>query len=66
MYISKKKIDKCKKGGILSLLTLILLIAKVVSPAGAVARGTAGIVKVVNAKQAAEQRPHNLEMEKRL
>ena len=71
-YISKEKIMECEKeGGILPLLTLIPLIAGGVSAAGAVAGGTAGIVKAVNDKKAAdeelaEQRRHNLEMEKRL
>ena len=71
IYISKKKIIECEKeGGILPLLTLIPLIAGGVSAAGAVAGGTAGIVKAVNDKQAAdeelaEQRRHNLEMEKK-
>ena len=71
IYISKKKIIKCEKeGGILPLLTLIPLIAGGVSAAGAVAGGTAGIVKAVNDKKAAdeelaEQRRHNLEMEKK-
>ena len=72
IYISKKTIIECEKeGGILPLLTLIPLIAGGVSAAGAVAGGTAGIVNAVNDKQAAdeelaEQRRHNLEMEKRL
>ena len=71
IYISKKKIIECEKeGGILPLLTLIPLIAGGVSAAGAVAGGTAGIVKAVNDKKAAdeelaEQRRHNLEMEKK-
>ena len=71
IYISKKKIIECEKeGGILPLLTLIPLIAVGVSAAGAVAGGTAGIVKAVNDKKAAdeelaEQRRHNLEMEKK-
>ena len=70
IYISKKKIIECEKeGGILPLLTLIPLIAGGVSAAGAVAGGIAGIVKAVNDKKAAdeelaEQRRHNLEMEK--
>ena len=70
-YISKEKIRECEKeGGILPLLTLIPLIAGGVSAAGAVAGGTAGIVKAVNDKKAAdeelaEQRRHNLEMEKK-
>lgn len=70
VYISKKKIEECKKkGGILPLLTLIPLIAGGVSAAGAVAGGTAGIVKAVNDKKAsdeeyAEQKRHNLEVEK--
>ena len=71
IYISKKKIIECEKeGGILPLLTLIPLIAGSVSAAGAVAGGTAGIAKAVNDKKAAdeelaEQRRHNLEMEKK-
>ena len=71
IYISKKKIIECEKeGGILPLLTLIPLIAGGVSAAGAVAGGTAGVVKAVNDKKAAdeelaEQRRHNLEMEKK-
>ena len=70
-YITKEKIKEGEKeGGILPLLTLIPLIAGGVSAAGAAAGGTAGIVKAVNGKQAAdeelaEQRWHNLEMEKR-
>ena len=70
VYISKKKIDECKKeGGLLPLLTLIPLIAGGVSATGALAGGTAGIVKAVNDKKAAdaehaEQKRHNLEVEK--
>ena len=69
--ISKKKIKECeKKGGILPLLTLITLNVGGVSAVGAVAGGTARIVKAVNDKKAAdeelaEQRRHNLEMEKK-
>ena len=65
-YITKEKIKECEKeGGILPLLTLIPLIA------GGVAEADAGMAKAVNDKQAAdeelaEQRRHNLEMEKRL
>ena len=72
VYISKKTINECEKeGGILPLLTLIQLIAGGASAAGAVAGGTAAIVKTANAKQAADKelaelRRHNLEMEKRL
>ena len=52
-YISKTKIEECKKeGGILPLLTLILLIAGGVGAAGAVAEGAAGITKAVHDKQA--------------
>ena len=71
IYISKKKIIECEKeGGILPLLTLILLIAGGVSAAGGVAGAAAGIAKAVNDKKAAdeelaEQRRHNLEMEKK-
>ena len=71
IYISKKKIIECEKeGGILSLLTLIPLIAGGVSAAGGVAGAAAGIAKAVNDKKAAdeelaEQRRHNLEMEKK-
>ena len=71
IYISKKKIIECEKeGGILPLLTLIPLIAGGVSAAGGVAGAAAGIVKAVNDKKAAdeelaEQRRHNLEMEKK-
>ena len=70
-YISKEKIRECEKeGGILPLLTLIPLIAGGVSAAGGVARAAAGIAKAVNDKKAAdeelaEQRRHNLEMEKK-
>ena len=70
-YISKEKIRECEKeGGILPLLTLIPLIAGGVSAAGAVAGAAAGIAKAVNDKKApdeelAEQRRHNLEMEKK-
>ena len=72
VYISKKKIDECKKeGGILPLAALIPIIAGAVSATGAVAGGTAGIVKAVNDKKAsdaeyAEQKRHNLEVEKSL
>ena len=49
-YISKKKIKECEKeGGILSLLTLIPLIA------GGVAGAAAGIAKAVNDKQAVDE-----------
>ena len=53
----------------LPLLTLIPLIAGGVSAAGGVAGATAGVAKAVNDKKAAdkelaEQRRHNLEMEK--
>ena len=71
IYISKKKIIECEKeGGILPLLTLIPLIAGGVSAAGGVAGAAAGIAKAVNDKKAAdeelaEQRRHNLEMEKK-
>ena len=71
-YISKEKIKEYEKeGGILHLLTLIPLIAGGVSAAGGVAGAAAGIAKAVNDKKAAdeelaEQRRHNLEMEKRL
>ena len=71
IYISKKKIIECEKeGGILPLLTLIPLIAGGVSAAGGVAGAAAGIAKAVNDKIAAdeelaEQRRHNLEMEKK-
>jgi hypothetical protein len=70
VYISKKKIDEVK-GGILPLLALIPLIAGAVSATGAVVGGTAGIVKAVHDKKAhdeeqAEQRRHNLEVEKSL
>ena len=70
MYISKKKIEECKKeGGILPLLTLIPLIAGGVGAAGAVAGGAAGIAKAVHDKKAqdaelAEEKRHNREMEK--
>ena len=70
-YISKEKIRECEKeGGILPLLTLIPLIAGGVSAAGGVAGAAAGIAKAVNDKKAAdeelaEQRRHNLEMEKK-
>ena len=70
-YISKEKIIECEKeGGILPLLTLIPLIAGGVSAAGGVAGAAAGIAKAVNDKKAAdeelaEQRRHNLEMEKK-
>lgn len=72
VYISKKKIEECKKeGGFLPLLTLIPLIAGGVSATAAVAGGTAGIVKAVNEKRAsdaefAEQKRHNQEVEKAL
>ena len=65
IYFSKKKIIECEKeGGILPLLILIPLIA------GGVAGAAAGIAKAVNDKKAAdeelaEQRRHNLEMEKK-
>ena len=65
IYISKKKIDECQKeGGLLPLATLIPVIAGVAS-------ATAGIVKTVNDKRAsdedyAEQKRHNLEVEKAL
>ena len=65
MYIYKnERVD------IPSLLTLIPLIAGCVSTAGGVAGAAAGIAKAVNDKKAAdeelaEQRRHNLEMEKR-
>ena len=71
IYISKKKIIECEKeGGILPLLTLIPLIAGGISAAGGVAGAAAGIAKAVNDKKAAdeelaEQRRHNLEMEKK-
>ena len=71
IYISKKKIMECEKeGGILPLLTLIPLIAGGVSAAGGVEGAAAGIAKAVNDKKAAdeelaEQRRHNLEMEKK-
>ena len=56
VYISKKKIDECqKKGGLLPLATLIPIIAGAVSATGAVAGGTAGIVKAVNDKQASDE-----------
>ena len=60
-----------EKGGILPLLTLITLIAGGVNAVGGVVGAAAGIAKAVNDKQAAdeelaEQRLHNLEMEKRL
>ena len=70
-YISKEKIKECEKeGGILPLLTLVPLIAGGVSAAGGVAGAAAGIAKAVNDKKAAdeelaEQRRHNLEMEKK-
>ena len=70
VYISKKKIKECEReGGLLPLMTLIPLIAGDVSATGAVAGGTAGIVKAVNDKRAAdselaEQKRHNLEVEK--
>ena len=70
-YITKKKIRECEKeGGILPLLTLIPLIAGGVSAAGGVAGAAAGIAKAVNDKKVAdeelaEQRRHNLEMEKK-
>jgi hypothetical protein len=72
VYISKKKINECKKeGGLLPLAALIPIIAGAVSATGAVAGGTAGIVKAVNDKRAAdeehtEQKRHNLEVEKSL
>ena len=72
IYISKKKIIECEKeGGILPLLTLIPLIAGGVSAAGGVAGAAAGIAKAVNDKKAAdeelaEQRQHNLEMDKKI
>ena len=72
VYISKKKIDECKKeGGLLPLAALIPIIAGAVSATGAVAGGTAGIVKAVHDKRAAdkeydEQKRHNLEVEKSL
>ena len=71
-YISKEKIRECEKeGGIYTtLLTLIPLIAGGVSAAGGVAGAAARIAKAVNDKKAAdeelaEQRRHNLEMEKK-
>ena len=71
IYISKRKLLNVRKeGGILPLLTLIPLIAGGVSAAGGVAGAAAGIAKAVNDKKAAneelaEQRRHNLEMEKK-
>ena len=67
-YISKKKLDECEKeGGILPLLPLIF---GGLSAAGAVAGGTAAAVKAANDKKAAdkelaEQKRHNIEMEKK-
>ena len=69
-YISRKTLNQCKKeGGILPLQTLIPFIAGGASAAGAVAGGAAGIAKAVHDKQAqdaeiAEQKRHNLEMER--
>ena len=72
IYILKKKIIECEKeGGILPLITLIPLIAGGVSAAGGVAGAAEGVIaKAVNDKKAAdeelaEQRRHNLEMEKK-
>ena len=63
-----QKLDECEKeGGILPLLPLIF---GGLSAAGAVAGGTAAAVKAANDKKAAdkelaEQKRHNIEMEKK-